>query len=186
MSQEKSEGIGDKLAGLFLKGFWVLVAVGILYSCIDKNTLWLKPDYSQPHEYLSVTGFGLNGKSMEGNDHSYSGVGLTGYKDNFFPIGKGQCTAHLNNISEDRARLSMRAFNGFLNDEGDYNDVRVAHANLQCVEFFGRDKACQDLLMNLAKETKDSRLSMLIIFESATRCRREKNIGNQRVISLDH
>lgn len=53
MSQEQSESMGDKIAGILLKGFWLLVAVGILYSCIDKNTRWLKPDYSQPHEYLS-------------------------------------------------------------------------------------------------------------------------------------
>jgi len=151
MSQKKGEGIGDNIAGLFLKVFWALVVVGILYSCIDENTRWLKPDYSQPHEYLSVTGYGPNGESMEGNDHSYSGVGLREYKDNFFPIGRGKCSEYLKEISEDKVRLSMRAFNDFLNYEGDYNDIRVAYAKLQCVKFLGRDKSCEDRLILLCQ-----------------------------------
>ncbi|MED5603178.1 MAG: hypothetical protein VX935_12245 [Pseudomonadota bacterium] len=185
MSQAQSESTGDKFAGIFLKGFWLLVAVGILYSCIDKKTRWLKPDYSQPHEYLSITGYGPSGEGMEGNDHSYSGVGLREHKDNFFPIGKGKCSEYLENITPDRVRLSMRAFNAFLNDEGDYNDTRVAHAKLQCVEYLGRDKSCEDRFMDLAKETKDPQASMLIMLESMTRCDRKKNIGKHRIISLD-
>lgn len=78
----------------------------------------------------------------------------------------------------------MRAFNIFLNDQGDFNDVRVAHAKLQCVEFLGRDKACEDQIMNLAKQAKDPQTGMLIMLESMTRCRREQSIGEYRVISL--
>jgi len=80
----------------------------------------------------------------------------------------------------------MRAFNLFLSNEGDFNDVRVVHANLQCVEFLGRDKACEDRLMKLAKLAEEPQLSMLIMLESITRCRRERNIGNNRIVSLDY
>jgi len=186
MTQEQPETMGDKIADVFFKAFWVLVAVGILYSCIDKNTRWLKPDYSQPHEYLNVTGYGPNGESMEGNDHTYSGIGFTEYKDNFFKTGQGECIKYLKHISPDRVKFSMRVFNSFLSDEGDYNDIRVAHAQLQCVEFLGgRDKSCEDRFMNLAKETKDPKAAMLIIFESVIRCERKQNIGRYRFISLE-
>ncbi len=184
MRQEESQSMSNKIAGLFLKGFWLLVAVGILYMFIDKNTRWLKPDYSQPHEYLSVTGYGSNGESLEGNDNSYSGAGLTEYHDNFFPIGKGKCTEYLEEISQDRVRISMQGFNYFLSNEGDYNDVRVAYAKLQCVKFLGTDKSCKDRLMDLAIGKKDREELILIVLESMARCERKQNIGKYRIISL--
>lgn len=184
MRQEESQSMKNRIADLFLKGFWLLVAVGILYMFIDKNTRWLKPDYSQPHEYLDVTGYGSNGESLEGNDHSYSDTKLTEYQDNFFPIGKGKCTEYLEEISQDSVRLSMQAFNYFLSNEGDYNDIRVAHVKLQCVEFLGADKSCKDKLMNLALERKDRQESILIMLKSMERCERKQNIGEYRVISL--
>tara|TARA_B100001059_G_C17799015_1_gene564961 strand:- start:900 stop:1451 length:552 start_codon:yes stop_codon:yes gene_type:complete len=180
---EQLESIGNYMAGIFIKGLYFLVPLVILYSCIDNNTRWLKPDYTQPHEYLSIIGYGPNGESMEGNDYSYSGAAL--YKDNFFPIGKGKCSEHLERISQDRVRLSMIAFNSLLNDKGDYNGILVAHAKFQCVKYLGRDKSCDERLMNLAKETKDPLASMLITLKSATRCRKEQNIGKSRVFSLE-
>ncbi|ALQ07403.1 hypothetical protein D172_004570 [Pseudoalteromonas sp. Bsw20308] len=183
MIWEQLESIGNKMAGIFIKGLWLLVPIVILYSCIDNNTRWLKPDYNQPHEYLSIIGYGPNGESMEGNDYSYSGAGL--YKDNFFPVGKGKCSEHLERISLDRVRLSMIAFNSLLNDKGDYNDIHVANVKFQCVKYLGRDKLCDERFMNLAKETKDPLASMLITLKSATQCRREQKIGKSKVFSLE-
>ena len=68
--------------------------------------------------------------------------------------------------------------------KGGFNDVHVAHAKLQCVEFLGRDTACEDQVKNLAKQEKSSRSGMLIMLEFMTRCRREQSIGEYRVISL--
>ena len=175
----------EKISEALLKGFWVLVAVGVLFSCIDKNTRWLKPDYSQPHEYLKVVGYGANGESLKDNDHSYSGNILTEYKDNFFLIGNGECVKYLSGISEERVKLSMEGFNYFLNTEGDYNDTRVAHAEMQCIRFIGRDEDCEAKFMNLAKSVKETRTAVNIILESKVRCRREEKIGESRIISLE-
>ena len=175
----------EKISEALLKGFWVLVAVGVLFSYIDKNTRWLKPDYSQPHEYLKVVGYGANGESMEDNDHSYSGNILTDYKDNFFSIGNGQCIEYLSGISDERVKLSMEGFNYFLNTEGDYNDIRVAHAEMQCIRFSGMDEDCEAKFRNLAKSVKETRIALAIIIESTGRCRREEKIGESRTITLE-
>lgn len=122
---------------------------------------------------------------MEGNEHQYSAVGLTEFKDNFFPIGKGQCIAYLNKIPRDRVRLSMRAFNSYLNESDAHSDIHVAHARFQCIEFLGRDKSCEDHFKSTMKETKDSRAVMVLILESMLRCERKRNTGNARIISLE-
>lgn len=186
MKHEHSESISEKVSGLILKGFFLLGLVAVLYSCIDRKTQWLKPDYSQPHEYLRVTGYDATWASLSNNNYPYIGAGLIEYKDNFFPVGEGKCTAYLENISSDKVRLSMRVFNAFLSEKGARNDARVVHAKLQCAEFLGRDERCENRYANSTKNNKDPLTSALTIYEAQLRCERRNNIGRERIISLDN
>jgi hypothetical protein len=179
-----NSGFGDRLAGVFLKGAVALFFIAILYSCIDKNTRWLKPNFGEAHEYLRVTGYGPGWSSLEGNDYRYGGVGLTEFKDNFFPLGGGECESHLGRLTEKRVRLSMIAFNSFVRDEGDYNDKRVAKAKMQCVQFLGQDQACVDRLTKLSDQAEDPRVSARYFLESTYRCDQRRNIGDSRTISI--
>jgi hypothetical protein len=184
MDRQRLNAIGDKIAGLFGMAFFALLGGLMLYSCIDDTTRWLKPDYSKPHEYIDVTGYGPGWASMEGNDHQYSGTGVTDYKDNFFPIGEGRCVSYMNSVPEDYVQLSMSAFNSYLEQEGDFNDVRVAHAELQCVAFLGTDQACVSRLTKLAEQTEDPREAAMITLASMFKCDQKQPIGEPRVISL--
>lgn len=80
----------------------------------------------------------------------------------------------------------MRAFNGFLSDVGDFNDLRVVHAKLQCVEYLGRDETCKKRMLELAESVKENKeVSTFLMFGSITLCDRKNNIGEARHVSLE-
>lgn len=184
MAEADPRSLADRLAGLLGMGVILTICGGLLYSCIDEHTSWFKPDYSQPHEYIHVTGYGRDGTSMAGNDHQYSGTGVTDHKSNFFPIGEGRCVSYMNSLPESYVQMSMRAFNSYLEQEGDFNDVRVAYAHFQCVAFLGTDEACVSRLTKLAEQTEDPREAAMITLASMFKCDRKQPIGEPRVISL--
>ena len=78
----------------------------------------------------------------------------------------------------------MRVFNAYLSDQNDYNDIRVAHAKLQCIEFLGRDRSCEDRLKERAQQSKDSKEALRIILE-LSQCDKKRSIGEYRTISID-
>lgn len=182
---KNSNGIVDLVTNISLKIFWGLVLFFVAAYVIDSNTSWLKPDYNQPHEYLSVEGFGNGWMSMEGNDHTFLGSALTKYKDNFFPIGEGRCFMHLRNISDDQVRIAMEGFNYFLASRDDWNDIRVAHVKIQCVEYSGRDKQCEERAYKSANPSSDPRSIAIGVLLSQEACEKKRPIGSAKIISLN-
>lgn len=187
MENENSERKNRVTDGLFSKFFFAFFVLIIAYSCIDQNTNWFKPDYSQPHEYMLITGYGQNWQSIENNDHPFVFFGntLLDNRDNYFQIGSGDCTKHLRSITVEEANNALESYNSFLNDEGDYNDVRIAHVELQCVEFLGRDKACEERLIKLLENTSDIKIVQYIYLEEMEKCDNKKFVGQVRRISRE-
>lgn len=150
-----------------------------------KETKLFKPNINQPHEYLSITGYGPNGKEIEKDTRFYTFMGLKKYQENF-PIGEGKCIKHLKNMSADRIKLSMRRYNttSTFDSKSINNNTPITHVRLQCVEALGMDNSCIQRFVNMAKKIKDPQNSANIMLVSVTACDKVRAIGVRRTVSL--
>lgn len=136
------------------------------------------PDYSKPHEYIYLKGYDSSGESLEGNDHTYFGVGLINLDNNYYSVGSRECSKAISEITQDKVDRSIDAFNYYLDTQGDYNDKRVHLVVAQCFSYFGRDEEREKRMKEMA-ETGDRKM-MINALLGIGKCKVNQKAGDPK------
>lgn len=159
-----------------------IAIIALLSGCGER-------DFSKPHEYIKVTGYGDGWASTENNARKFDRL----LKAQIYAeLGSGKCEKYLHNLDPERIFVEMAATNYLIHTEPDSaHDIPIKYATLQCVAFHGQDQNCEERNKRAAAEAlktaSDREEAAAIVLSSwvSDPCAIRKEIGQARTFSLD-
>ena len=191
---EEAHKVQAKKPGYIIKAaiYSIVIALG-LFIFLNNNTKWFRPDYSQPHQYIKIESFDSQWRSLK-NEEASASVAIfkfmAHHNDNFFPVKKNECNSHLNSWSDKRIKDGITTFNFMIAEHYPQNS-RVKHLKLYCVEYLGNDKNCEKKIIDESsanwktKNREGRQAAMMRNLSSIIICRKERNIGQSKTISIN-
>lgn len=167
-----------------MKIFFLLCLLTALFGCS-------KPDYSKPHEYIKVIGYGEGWVSTESNKRRFDHLLKAQIHTE---LGSGECEKHLKTLDPEKVFVEMAATNYLIRTESDSaQDIPIKYAKLQCVAYHGQDQNCEekrkklldDQIHKLEKSDASIYEGAALLIKSSGDCDIRNEIGQVRTFSLD-
>lgn len=143
-----------------------------------------KPDYSKPHEYIEVHGYGDGWKNTENNKRRFDHL----LKAQIYAeIGSGKCEKYLSALDPENVFIEMAVINYLIRTEVEsVRDIPIKYATLQCIAYHGADQNCEEKKLKFIKEADlNIREGTYLLLATMGNCDIKKEIGHVRTFSFD-